>query len=284
MKNKSLQSFPEWASWLHENLLKGCDQSTLISTLIDNQFDIDSIKQEIALFNYGGIRKREISNIQLPNTDFYASQKLFLAQEDNGYAVLKANSKKLELYIIDNFLSAEECNAVIKLGEKKLRPSSVTIDSGDNGYRTSRTCDLGLLENPFMKNIDEKISKALGIPNNYSEVTQLQKYEVGQQFKQHTDYFEPNSDEYRQHASRFGNRTWTFMVYLNTVSDGGGTHFYGLNHTFSAKQGQAVVWNNRLPSGNVNPETLHAGLPVKQGVKFVITKWFRERTTNCLMS
>jgi prolyl 4-hydroxylase len=169
---------------------------------------------------------------------------------------------------------------VIALGEAKLRPSTVTIDNGDNSYRTSRTCDLGLLENPYMKSVDEKICKALGIANNYSEVTQLQKYEVGQQFKKHTDYFEPNSGEYRNHASKLGNRTWTFMVYLNSVLGGGGTHFYGLNHTFTAKQGQAVVWNNRLPSGAVNPQTLHAGLPVTEGVKFVITKWFREHPNN----
>jgi prolyl 4-hydroxylase len=111
----------------------------------------------------------------------------------------------------------------------------------------------------------------------YSEHTQLQRYETGEQFKPHTDFFEPNTDEYQKFAHANGNRTWTFMVYLNYVEKGGETLFTAINQKITPKAGLAVIWNNRYTDGNVNYDSLHAGLPVEAGKKFIITKWFRER-------
>ena len=67
------------------------------------------------------------------------------------------------------------------------------------------------------------------------------------------------------------------MVDLNDVQGGGATHFVALDRSFSPIKGTALVWNNRRADGTVNPDTLHAGLPVSAGHKVIITKWFRER-------
>jgi prolyl 4-hydroxylase len=67
-------------------------------------------------------------------------------------------------------------------------------------------------------------------------------------------------------------------VYLNNVPQGGGTHFKTINQIFMPKIGQALIWNNLLKEGGVNPNTFHAGLPVLEGSKYVITKWFRENS------
>jgi prolyl 4-hydroxylase len=37
----------------------------------------------------------------------------------------------------------------------------------------------------------------------------------------------------------------------------------------------ALLWNNLLPDGSPNKETMHAGEPVTSGHKIIITKWFR---------
>ena len=129
-----------------------------------------------------------------------------------------------------------------------------------------------------MDEVDQRICQCLGIDVAFAEITQVQRYDVGQQFKLHTDYFEPHSDEYEKFASAQGNRTWTFMVYLSDVPKGGGTHFSAIDSIIMPKKGMAVVWNNRYPNGDVNPDSIHAGLPVEEGQKFVITKWFRERS------
>jgi prolyl 4-hydroxylase len=110
----------------------------------------------------------------------------------------------------------------------------------------------------------------------YAEGVQGQHYVIGQEFKQHTDFFEPGTDEYLLHTSSKGNRTWTFMVYLNDVLEGGGTRFIDLKHMIQPQRGRAVIWNNLKEDGTPNYKTLHAGMPVIAGHKTIITKWFRE--------
>lgn len=67
------------------------------------------------------------------------------------------------------------------------------------------------------------------------------------------------------------------MIYLNDTPKGGGTHFLYLDQIFYPKQGQAVIWNNLYPDGTPNRNTLHHGMPVEEGQKVIITKWFREK-------
>jgi prolyl 4-hydroxylase len=67
------------------------------------------------------------------------------------------------------------------------------------------------------------------------------------------------------------------MVYLGDVPSGGGTRFERIGRTFEPDEGALLIWNNRLADGTPNPATLHHGLPVRKGVKYVITRWYRER-------
>lgn len=44
------------------------------------------------------------------------------------------------------------------------------------------------------------------------------------------------------------------------------------------RRGNLLAWCNLTPEGHVNPNSLHCGEPVEQGFKYIITKWYRERT------
>jgi prolyl 4-hydroxylase len=72
-----------------------------------------------------------------------------------------------------------------------------------------------------------------------------------------------------------GQRTWTTMIYLNDVEEGGETYFKRLNRKFKPKEGTVVFWSNLHQNGKVNPKTLHEALPPISGNKYVITKWWR---------
>lgn len=67
------------------------------------------------------------------------------------------------------------------------------------------------------------------------------------------------------------------MAFLNPVEAGGATHFTEVGITIEPKPGVLLVWNNALPDGTPNENTLHAGTPVERGVKYVITRWYRTR-------
>ena len=174
------------------------------------------------------------------------------------------------------FLSADLCRELIALIEKDRRPSTIADPNGDNYFRTSETCDLSADE-PAVQALEACLHALNGIDPAHGEPAQGQRYEVGQEFKPHTDYFEPNGPDFAKFCSVAGQRTWTFMVYLNDVESGGGTRFKVIKKTFQPETGKLVCWNNRRADGSLNPATIHHGMKVRKGLKYVITKWYRER-------
>lgn len=174
------------------------------------------------------------------------------------------------------FVPADLAAELIALIDKDRRPSTIADDNGDAYFRTSETCDLAATL-PAVQRIEALLTELSGLDPAYGEPLQGQRYAEGQEFKPHTDYFTPGGRDFEKYCALSGNRTWTFMVYLNDVDAGGATRFKMIDKTFQPEAGKLLCWNNRLPGGEVNPATLHHGMKVRKGVKYVITKWYRER-------
>lgn len=187
----------------------------------------------------------------------------------------RLDTDRAELYVIEDFLDAQECRRVIEIMKGSLRRSTITVDNEpDKYFRKSRTCDLSFIDVPVVRRLDRTICDAMRIPPALAEPTQGQYYDVGDEFKAHTDYFEAYELE-RFSTPTLGQRTWTFMMYLNEPEGGGETAFVNLGLSIKPKTGRAVIWNNLTPLGEPNPDTLHQGTPVTAGHKAIITKWFR---------
>ncbi len=264
-----------WKAWLQENLARQCDPAELVGILLERSFSLASIRETMGeKFPAGAAPTGHLAQPRDGGLDHAAKANPPLIRRGLP-GLARIETDRLQLYTLDDFLSADECDRLATLINDSLRPSTITFGASD--FRTSRTCDLSLLRDPHVAALDEKISRTIGIRQSYSEVNQGQRYDVGQQFKAHTDFFEPGTDEYREHASVRGNRTWTFMVYLNDGMEGGGTAFTAIDRIFLPKRGQALLWNNLLPDGRPNYDTLHSGRPVTRGYKIVVTQWFRER-------
>jgi len=185
-------------------------------------------------------------------------------------------ARTIELYMRRNFLTVEECAALIDRIDAVRRPSTIADFNGDDAFRTSETCDLPD-DDPFIAALDRRLADFIGIDPAHGEPLQGQRYAVGQEFKAHTDYFEPTGVDYDRYCGQSGNRTWTLMAYLNEPAAGGATRFPKLGKSFQPETGKLICWNNRAPDGALNPETLHHGMKVRAGTKYIITKWYRER-------
>lgn len=290
----------EWLDWTKHNLDRGCDPQEIRSILSKNGFsgnDIDQAMQQFGQSKKPGFIARFKQNFQKKLTQAKAEVERRNADEpENRIAQVgfdysrmakpnlldhpelkRIEDERVQLFVLDNFFSKKECNELIAEINRNLRPSTITSGKDYSGFRTSSTCDLGHSTSKIAAKVDKKIARTLGIRLEWSEVIQGQKYEVGQEFKAHTDYFEPNSDEFEKFANELGQRTWTFMVYLNDTPKGGETFFTALDLKFKPKAGQAVIWNNLYESGEPNPDTMHHGMPVEAGSKIIITKWFRDK-------
>lgn len=191
--------------------------------------------------------------------------------------VQKVPSPKLDLFVVRNFLDAGVCAGLMERIDARRRPSEIADDIGVAGYRTSETCDLDSVD-PLVAEVDRRISELLRIPASHGEPIQGQRYAVGQEFKVHTDTFEPGGCDFYIHTAEAGQRTWTAMCYLNEPEDGGATRFKLIGKTIHPETGKLVAWNNLGPDWQPNPATLHQGMKVRRGTKYIITKWFRERS------
>lgn len=190
--------------------------------------------------------------------------------------IQRVPSPKLELFILRGFLTPQECTSFIAKIDADRRPSTIADPNGDHYFRTSETCDLRA-EDPEVIALDERLSALSGIALPFGETMQGQRYEVGQEFKAHTDYFEPGGQDFERYTSVAGQRTWTFMIYLNEPVAGGATRFKAIGKSVQPETGKLLAWNNRRPDGSLNPATIHHGMKVREGTKYVITKWYREK-------
>ena len=257
----------DWINWILENVLKGCDKNELLEILLKEGFD--STQCRIAL------------GLELKIDDI--NEKGIIKKKPN-YNIKNISAKRiedlpLEIYEVEDFLSEDECELIIKEIKSSLRPSTIaSAGAHDETYRTSSTCDLGIKNNEFLKEIDRRICHFIGIEPSFGETLQGQFYLEGQEFKEHTDYFE--GSQLLEHDQGKGQRTFTFMIYLNDVSKGGETEFTKIDKKFKPLRGNAIIWNNLNEDGSTNENTMHQAHPVIEGEKVIITKWFRQASPN----
>ena len=178
----------DWKDWTELNIRRGCDKDGIYKILLDEGFSPIDIEKEM-----GHVPDVDVATIVNPlkteqSTEFTED---ILSENRSIYIpnAQKLDTELAEFYTLPDFLNSEECDQITELIKKKLRPSTVVSDGdADESFRTSSTCDFEKPE-PFFAEIDRRICAILGIDPSYSEITQGQYYERGQEFKAHTDFF-----------------------------------------------------------------------------------------------
>ena len=89
---------------------------------------------------------------------------------------------------------------------------------------------------------------------------QLQKYEPG-------EFYNGVHCEHGPSAIDQSDRVIAWMVYLNDVYDGGGTHFPQYEYTTEARQGTIALW----PAGWTH---MHNGVVSPTESKYILTGWY----------
>lgn len=181
--------------------------------------------------------------------------------------------------VTPDFLSSAECQELIKLIEERSAKSVVSGGRKVDRIRNSSTCMLDF-RLPIVWKVFQRIADKLNKPMENGEVLQGQKYEPGQYFKEHNDFFGKNF--YNHHCLYSGNRNHTLMIYLNDDLEGGETVFRLLDKSYKPTVGMALDWKN-MENNKVKPITIHEGQPVTKGKKYIITSWWRQKTYNPLL-
>ncbi|MEE4450398.1 2OG-Fe(II) oxygenase [Novosphingobium resinovorum] len=185
--------------------------------------------------------------------------------------------ERAEIYAIDGFLAPLACQRLMALIDAVACPSALVTGEGWPDYRTSYSGDIDTAE-PCVQDLETRLSAITGIAECCGESAQGQRYQCGQYFHEHCDWFDTTAGYWQDERRCGGQRSWTAMIYLNAVDEGGMTDFTRVALSIPPSAGTLLLWNNALPDGTPNPWTMHAARPVVRGVKYVVTKWFRTRT------
>ena len=186
----------------------------------------------------------------------------------------------VEFYYLKGLIrDSKLLQGIIDIINSNSQPSTVAEEGErrQTDFRTSQTCYLNNYQCDATTELQRTITNVLQIPPQFSEPMQGQKYEIGQYFKEHTDFFEKGTESWKVFTQNGNQRTWTFMIYLNDVEEGGFTRFPQLKLQFKPKAGDALLWNNLNEDGTENYWTSHQAVPPESGKKYIVTQWYRQQ-------
>lgn len=183
----------------------------------------------------------------------------------------KINDDNYDIIIFDNFLSDNECDELIEYANNQQLITSETL--GDYGnvttdYRKSEQLWITDEQHQIAKKISDFCEYNLNLPKKNMESLQLVKYDVNGYFKEHYD-----AELDKTKNNNIKDRAHTFIVYLNNVEEGGETRFPNLDLNFKPKKGTAIYFKTLLPDGVLLKKSLHQGMPIIRGEKYIVNKW-----------
>ncbi|MDF3838761.1 2OG-Fe(II) oxygenase [Cupriavidus basilensis] len=185
------------------------------------------------------------------------------------------------IVLFQQLFTDAECDALVALARGRLvRSPVINPDTGDENLIEART-SLGAMfqvgEHPLIERLEACIASVTGIPAERGEGLQILNYKPGGEYQAHYDYFNPQRPGEARQLKVGGQRIATLVIYLNSPPAGGATAFPKLGLEVAPVKGNAVYFSYRKSDGTLDERTLHAGLPVEAGEKWIATKWLRER-------
>ena len=183
------------------------------------------------------------------------------------------------IYAYEGFLTPEECDHFIQMGNAVgLERSQVaaTESNSKSEARTSYGNFLNTGDDPILKRVEERISLWSQLPVSNMEPFYLLRYQIGQEYKAHFDYFDPTIRGMDRYIGKAGQRTCTIVMYLHTPEGGGETAFPTAGLMVPAVRTTAVMFWSHTVDHVLDPHSIHGSLPVTEGTKYCVTKWIRE--------
>lgn len=274
----------EWHRWVRENYARGCDEASLVTSLIQAGIEPHAAGMAVLQAMSGAAPTPAISG-STTQAYIYSSPRM-----PQGGSVVQTSDRSIRVSmrmnqpvvaLLDNVMSFEECDRLIEMSRAKLQRSTI-VDPTNGQHRVitdrgSSGTHFALNENAFISSLDRRIAELMHWPIENGEGLQILNYQIGGEYKPHFDYFPPEQTGSGVHLAKGGQRVSTLILYLNDVEQGGETIFPSLHLSVVPKKGSAIYFEYCNASGQVDPSTLHGGAPVLAGEKWITTKWMRQR-------
>jgi prolyl 4-hydroxylase len=194
---------------------------------------------------------------------------------NSNYALM--NDAYDEPYIINNIITEQEAKYIIDSANTKFSDSYILGNVLNTSIRKSKTAWL-YKNDPIILSIMIRIANIVKIPLENAEELQVVKYEPNGYYNEHHDSCCDGSSKCIDFIKQGGQRIKTVLIYLNDDFTEGETYFPVLKKKYKPPKYSAIIFNPLAKNSNkCHPKALHAGLPVKSGIKYITNLWFRER-------
>jgi prolyl 4-hydroxylase len=180
--------------------------------------------------------------------------------------------------VFDDVFDDDIANAAIAAGKERLEQPSYGTETGRvvGEKRTNLAALVDQWSVPQLTDLMTRISGLVRLPPEHAETSKLLRYEGDQLFDIHFDAYEedgPSADLF----NRGGQRLFTTLCYLNDVEHDGQTAFPNLKVAVRPKLGRILVFQNCHPGKSAtHPDSAHVGFGPGEGVKWVLSVWWRE--------
>lgn len=179
-----------------------------------------------------------------------------------------------------NVLSQKDCNTIISYYESRSDKSPGTVVTASDGYSVDKTkkdsMDIGVdayddsieINSVILTSIEKGLNE---YKKEYDVVDTLEPWMLMEGYN--VQKYLPNQAYFSEHCENSGFTNGTmlvWMIYLNTVTDGGGTRFKYQDVTVKAEEGKLVLW----PAFYTH---VHCGVVSPSQTKYIATGWFRYR-------
>jgi prolyl 4-hydroxylase len=164
-----------------------------------------------------------------------------------------------------------ECDYLLEIAESGFHASLVVDSQGREVPDPLRSSDGAplhwMIEDPAVNALNRRLAAVSGSAYDQAEAMLILRYHPGQEYRRHFDALPGLENQ----------RILTALVYLNDGYVGGETEFPQANLKITGRRGDVIVFHNTGPDGRADPMSEHAGLPVTEGVKYLASRWIRER-------
>jgi prolyl 4-hydroxylase len=180
--------------------------------------------------------------------------------------------------VLAHFLTPEERLAILAKAGPLFEESQV-VTGKDTKVRKSETAWIER-DDPVVYDIMERACRLCNMPFENCEKMQVVKYGPDGYYNAHYDASCDDLPESIEFEKNGGQRLVTVLCYLNDDFEGGATQFPNLGKDYKVPtDGALLFYSLQTPeSGNqCHPLSLHAGMPVTRGQKYICNIWIRER-------
>lgn len=189
-----------------------------------------------------------------------------------------------KIWVVENFITEEECDILVKHGGSRLRRATVAAEDGSSIVSENRKAQQASYnlnhETPSKDPLWPLYQRVMSVTNHHAgmhlepegqEDFTIIQYNVDDQYTPHCD----GTCDGSTHIS--GGRVATAVLYCRAAERGGGTTFTKSDIFVKPRSGMGTFFSYKGPDGRMDEGyTEHSGCPVLEGEKWITTVWMRE--------